>query len=382
MGAFGVMGGAILAPGLPTLIKPFGATAETIGLVLSVYTVAAAISLPVTGFLIDLCGRKPVGIGCLLLDGTFALLALVAPNFIVLLVFRFFQGIGIAGLIPVAMTVIGDWYDDQRRLKAIGLLSGAISVSAVVLPLLGGWLASISWRLPFVVYGLSLLLAVLFIIFIEESKPEAEGGETQKLAKEYFGSLKEVLQIAAIRELLGHALVIYFLLYSLVTFLPLFLSGVHGFSEFVAGIALSAQGFFSAVVASQADQVDYYLDWGQKIALGFGLIALGLGLMPLWSTGNYVFLSLFLFGVGMGTAQPTIYDRTVKLPPEELKGAVVAIFNTMKFIGMSLAPLVLRFFAAHYNLATVFLVSSLLAVVWLVAIGLFQTEAECGVDRS
>jgi len=51
MGAFGVMGGGLVAPALPTIGGAFDVPEGQQGLVLSVYTLAAAISLPFIGYL-------------------------------------------------------------------------------------------------------------------------------------------------------------------------------------------------------------------------------------------------------------------------------------------------------------------------------------------
>ncbi|MCK8824652.1 MFS transporter [Fuchsiella alkaliacetigena] len=370
MGAFGVMGGAIVAPGLPSLLEPFEVSEDVVGLVLGVYTFAAAITLPLTGLLMDLLGRKVVGVSCLLLDGFFGLLCAFAPSFGVLLVFRFFQGIGIAGLIPVAMTIISDWYSGAARLKAIGILSALISVSAVVLPLLGGLLAFRSWQYPFLVYGFSLLVAFFFISFVEETKPQDDQDTKLKL-REYFNSFKQTIKIKEIWEVFIHSLVLYFLVYAIATFIPIFMVTVHGLSELLGGLALAVQGFFAAIFAAQADKVNRYFNWRQKTSLGFLLIALAIFLIPYWGSGYRVLISLTLFGVGMGVAQPAIYNRATVVPPEELTGSVVAIFNTMKFIGMTLAPVTLRFIYNLYSFKAVFWLSAAITLLWLIVFSFY-----------
>lgn len=338
IGGFGVMGGGLLAPALPALIDPFGVQESSVGLVLSVYTLAAALTLPFTGLLLDVLGRKPVGVACLIIDGVFGLLCTAAPSFAVLLVFRFLQGIGIAGLIPVAMTVIGDWYQGEKRLKVMGYLSATIAVAAVVIPLLGGVLAEFSWRYPFFVYGFSPLLAIAFVVLVPETAPDRSGAHTAS----YLRGLGKALGSTAVREVFLHSFGTFFLLYAMVTFVPLFIAARYGYGVSVAGAAISLNGLIAALVAGRAVGLNRRLGRRLTLVCGYTAIGVSLALMPFWPGAPGVVVSLVLFGIGMGVVQPAIFNWATTAGPAELTGSIVALFNTLKFIGMTAAPLVLR----------------------------------------
>ena len=374
MGAFGVMGGGLVAPGLPTIGRAFEAPEEQYGWILSVYTLAAAMSLPFIGYFIDAVGRRKVGIYCLLIDGAAGLAIILAPSFSVLLLLRFIQGIGIAGLVPVAMTVIGDLFSDQRRLQLMGYLTGTISLGAVVIPTLGGILVSIDWRLVFAVYGLSLVLALFFFFKLPETSPNKNSEKKEHRSPfEYASSLFSVLKIGKIRNMMIHSLILYFLLYALVTFLPLYLTVQHGFDEIFTGLALSLQAIFSAFLASRASFIARYIGWRRRAALGFGLMALGFLLLPVWPINSYlVSLSFITYGIGMGLTSPTIYDRVTRISPEELTGSVISIFNTMKYVGTTLSPFLLGIALLFTELNTVFTGVGLTAGIW----ALFTISAE------
>ncbi|MFW5985366.1 MAG: MFS transporter [Halanaerobiaceae bacterium] len=368
MGAFGVMGGSLLAPALPAIGKAFGVGNDQVGLVLSFYTFSAALSLPVIGYLIDSWGRRKMGLICLSLDGVFGLLAILAPSFPYLLFFRFIQGIGVAGLIPVAMTIISDWYEGDTRLKKMGYLSGVISLGAVVIPLLGGVLAEINWKLVFGVYSFSLGLALFFLIYIPETAPRIIENEKSELEesrlKEYVFSLGQVFKLKTIIQIFVHSFVTFFLLYTLVTYFPLFLNRIHGFSEFFSGLALSLQGLFAAVVAAKADRFSDF-KWEQRIGFGFVLIAVCFLLLPFWQAGSFlVFISVILFGLGMGFATPVLYNQASRLPPDELSGSVIALFNSMKYIGMSTSPVLLGFLLKYISYRRMFLLVGLVTIFW------------------
>ncbi len=375
MGAMGVMGGAIIAPALPSLLEPFGIGEDRVGLVLSVYTLAAAITLPFIGLFIDIWGRRRMGILCLIIDGIFGLLCTLAPSFSLLLVFRFVQGMGIAGLIPVAMTIISDCHQGQERLRRIGYLSGSISASAVILPLLGGLLAVRAWQFPFLVYSLSLLLALFFYFFVEESSSEREiEGLSLNMIRVYLTSLGQAIKLSTIREVFLHSLTLFFLLYTVVTFIPVYLVQVHGLTTLIAGLALSIQGLLAALVATRARSINALLGWRNTARIGLLLLGLGLFLIPRWSTGQGIVLSLIIFGLGMGFTQPAIYNRATVVAPVELTGSVISLFNTMKYIGMSLAPPLLGVVYLSFGYSGLFYTSAAVAVFRVSINGFFYGE--------
>ena len=163
MASQGMMGGALVSPGLSVLAEAFQISESSIGIVLSLLTIAAAISLPLTGLLTDIMGRRIMGITYLTINGVFGTACAFAGSFGQLLFFRFMQGIGIAGLIPLAITIASDLYEGPRRVRMTGLISGVVSISQIIIPSLGGVLAYRNWRYPFLIFGVSLLTAVLFV---------------------------------------------------------------------------------------------------------------------------------------------------------------------------------------------------------------------------
>src|SRR3546814_15254577 len=69
------------------------------------------------GVLADRHGRRAVVVPCLIGFGVFGLLSALAPTFNALLLLRLLQGIGSAGLINLAVVLIGDHWDrsEERR---------------------------------------------------------------------------------------------------------------------------------------------------------------------------------------------------------------------------------------------------------------------------
>ena len=67
-----------------------------------------------------------------------------------LILFRAVQGIGAGGLLPLAMTILGDLYTLKERARMQGLLSGVWGFASIVGPVTGGYVTKVlSWRWVF-----------------------------------------------------------------------------------------------------------------------------------------------------------------------------------------------------------------------------------------
>jgi MFS family permease len=100
----------------------------------------------VFGKLADLYGRKPVmlaGIAIFLLGSVLAGFAWSMPAMIV---FRLIQGVGAGAIQPVTLTIVADLYPARERGKVQGYLASVWAISAVVGPMVGGFIIhNMSW---------------------------------------------------------------------------------------------------------------------------------------------------------------------------------------------------------------------------------------------
>lgn len=115
------LGTALMSPVFGSLIEPLGATPANIGLMMSAFTAPGVFLIPVTGFLADRYGRRPVILfGLLWFGATGTAIALVS-EFWAALALRFCQGIGFAALTPIIITSLGDLYSGTKEATAQGL---------------------------------------------------------------------------------------------------------------------------------------------------------------------------------------------------------------------------------------------------------------------
>jgi EmrB/QacA subfamily drug resistance transporter len=140
----------VIATAMPTVISQLGGL-EIYSWAFSAYMLASTTTVPIFGKLSDLYGRRWVYIAAMILFLVGSLLCGQAQSMGQLVVFRAVQGLGAGGLMPLALTMIGDMFSFQQRAKMQGLFAGIWGISSVIGPLLGGFLVDVvSW--PWVFY--------------------------------------------------------------------------------------------------------------------------------------------------------------------------------------------------------------------------------------
>ncbi|MFP4624357.1 MAG: MFS transporter [Gemmatimonadota bacterium] len=146
---------------MPTAVAELGGVARY-SWVFSAYLLTSTTTVPLFGKLADLYGRRRIYIisGLLFMAG--AALCGVAQTFEQLIVYRAIQGLGAGGVMPVAITLIGDIYPLEERGKVQGMFSAVWGVSSLVGPAAGGLITDLlTWRWVFYInipFGLASLL--------------------------------------------------------------------------------------------------------------------------------------------------------------------------------------------------------------------------------
>lgn len=142
--------------------------------VTTAYLLASTVMVPIYGKLSDLYGRKPIlifGIAVFLLGSAISGLAgepwlgnFLGGGMNQLIAARAVAGFGGAALFTITFTILADMFDPAERAKFGGLFGAIFGLSAVVGPVVGGFLTDVlSWRWTFYV-NLPLGLLALFLI--------------------------------------------------------------------------------------------------------------------------------------------------------------------------------------------------------------------------
>jgi DHA2 family multidrug resistance protein len=137
---------------LPHMQASLGATRETISWVLTSYIVASAIAIPITGWLADRVGRKPLFVWSVIVFTIASLLCAIAQNLTEMVAFRALQGVAGAFIVPLAQATLFDINPREKHGAAMALFGAGVMIGPIAGPVLGGWLTdSYDWRWVFLI---------------------------------------------------------------------------------------------------------------------------------------------------------------------------------------------------------------------------------------
>ncbi len=167
--------GTIVSTAMPSIVSSLGGF-RLFSWVFSIFLLMQAVTVPIYGKLADLFGRKPVYMVGVLIFLIASILCGFAPSMLMLIVFRFFQGIGAGAVQPIATTIVGDIYTIEERSKVQGYLASVWGISAIVGPALGGFFVEyMNWSWVYwinIPFGIVSLLGIILYLHedIEKKK--------------------------------------------------------------------------------------------------------------------------------------------------------------------------------------------------------------------
>lgn len=156
----------IVTTALPEIISALHGLAYQ-SWIMSSYLLTTAISTLIYGKLADTYGRKQLFQIGVILFTIGSCLSGFAPNIFFLIAARALQGCGAGAIIPLTFTIIADLYSFEKRAQILAFTNTAWGLSALIGPLLGGFLVDhLSWHWVFFVnVPLGILVWLLMAFF-------------------------------------------------------------------------------------------------------------------------------------------------------------------------------------------------------------------------
>ncbi|MEM8531078.1 MAG: MFS transporter [Chloroflexota bacterium] len=356
-----VMAGATISPALPAIRTEFASVpnAELLTqLSLTIPALFIALFAPFAGALLDRLGRRPVLIGALLLYGLAGASGFVLNSLYAILVGRALLGVAVAAIMSGFSTLIADYFSGDEFNRFVGLQAAFTGFGGVVFLQMGGLLADVGWRYPFLIYLLALLVLVLVVLFITE--PEYQAGDTDgtKATMPYQ-------QIVPIYLVAFAGMVLFYLV---PTQLPFFLEtlGVVGAS---VGTAIAAMTLAAALVSLQFQRIRARLSANLVFALTFGFMAIGYLTISQSAQYGMVIVGLLVAGVGLGMLQPNLAGWLAPLIPASLRGQAFGLLTMSLFLGQFISPVFFQPFNGNSAFLVGAVVLGLTATIFVIRTG-------------
>lgn len=371
----GVLGNTLVAPALPDIARALDVSPGGIGLVVAAASLPGVVVAPVIGVLADRFGRREVVLPCLVVFGFGGLGAMLAGSFPVLLAARLLQGFGAAGLVNLAVVMIGDRYDDPaERAAGIGRNGAVLTVGLAVLPALGGVLvAAGGWRAAFAPCAVAFAVAVAAARFLPPGEP---GGLT--LAAQVRGAGR-YLRDRRVLMMNTTGFVGFVLVFGVVlTVLPIDLDERFSAGPALRGLVVGLPAAAAAGVALGMGRLTARFPIWDLVAGGFAVFALAFVAVALAPAVTVVALAMVVYGVGEGLVIVPLQAYAAGLAPATHRGVMVALWVSAARAGQAAGPVLAGVSLHAVGPRSSFVAGSALALLALGAILVLRRRVSLG----
>lgn len=340
MNVMAPLGTALLSPVLESLIDPFGVSATSIGLMVSVFTAPAIFMIPVTGMLADRYGRRPVLLFGLLCFGGAGTAIALTTDFRIVLFLRFLQGLGFASLSPIIITSIGDLYSGTREATAQGLRFTGSGIVQTVFPLAAGVLVGFAWQYPFLLHLIAFPIAIAVFLWFEEPVDSEQADSEERDVRqqlEQLWSLARQRRVAAMIAARGTPNIVFI---GFLTYNSILMVEVLDGTAAQAGVLTAILSTSYAIAATQAGRITAHFDSRlyPLIAMNVSL-AVGTTVVFLAPAIWVAYAGIVLMGLGFGVLLSIYRSIVTDLAPPELRGGLVGITEPMGRLASTLTPI-------------------------------------------
>jgi predicted MFS family arabinose efflux permease len=171
-----------LVPNLPQLFEHFKYVPNHelwVPMVLTIPSLCIALFAPLMGLIADKWGRRPLLLVALVSFSFLGLLPMMLDNLYAIIASRFIVGMAEAAILTVCNALMGDYFAGKERQKWLGMQSTVGPVFASALILAGGALGTWSWRGPFALYSLGLVVLLFAALTLWEPTAGREPVQAQ-----------------------------------------------------------------------------------------------------------------------------------------------------------------------------------------------------------
>lgn len=181
---------------LPVLVPAWHLSAAQAGALIGIGFLGGAISTFLMGWFAERFGRKRAILVCTAAFSVASLLCAFAWNFDSMMLFRFLQGLGGGGEVPIAVTYITEVSRAQGRGRFILLYELIFPIGLVLAAVVGWWLvAHVAWQWMFLIGAVPALV----LVRLQRALPESPRWLVQQGRQSEATAVVEAMEAAAVR---------------------------------------------------------------------------------------------------------------------------------------------------------------------------------------
>lgn len=338
-----VLGLGIIIPVLPFYVESFGASAVTLTMLFSVFSLFSFVSGPFLGALSDRIGRRPVLIVSILSTAIGWFVFASAHAIWVLFLGRIIDGMA-AGNLPIAQSYLVDIArDDKERTSNLGIIGAVFGIGFIVGPAIGAALSSVSHALPFFfVAGLATLNVIGAFFFLPETHKHMD--KEKKMA---LNPLRPLANAVYDKLLLPRYIAWFFFgisISGMQSIFALYMGRVFGFGVTMVGAIYTAMGiavFLNQVILLRNFWLHYFKESSLEV-WAFLSIAIGLSLLMVPST-YFLILGIVFHVFSHSLLRVVMTSRVAGIAGPRRRGEVLGVMSSVLSLAMIGGPLLAGF---------------------------------------
>ncbi|MFR0586181.1 MFS transporter [Lactobacillus porci] len=332
---------SVISAAIPQMAKAFPDHSQVqIEMITTIVSMFVTIFVLVSGLIVNKLGQKNTATLGIAIAAVSSIIPAFSNSFNMIMVSRAILGVGIGLANPLAVSLIGEFFEGDFLAHLMGWRAAASGIGTSLMTLLAGQLLKISWHAAYLVYLLFVPTLLFFIFFVpdpEKAGIKKQAGENGQAAQ---AAAEEVAEKHARGKVIFYAAVLF-----------AYFSGVM-----VAMVKLATMYVENGVgTPSQASTVFACLNFAQLLGglvfgvlykvlkskiLPLGILLSGLTLVAMaMTTSNGVMIALGIAsGFFGGVSIPYIFTRVSQLSVTRTAPMNNALVLVGSNIGSFLAP--------------------------------------------
>lgn len=310
------------------------------GLVLVFYGFGAIITAPLAGKLCDLIGSLRVMKASLFLSGVALFVFPLAHDFLSISLITILWAIISEAFRPASMSIISEAVSTEQRKAAFSLTRLAINLGMSIGPVVGGFLAEVSFSALFIVDGITSLVAGIVLAVTRWSAHREEASPEIKSQDDSGATTKRLSVLADRRFLLFLALMIpiEIIFFQTQGAMPLFVVNDLHISKSMYGMLLTINTVLIILIEVPLNMAMAHWSHKHAVALGALLTGAGFGALVFASNAWIIAATVFIWTFGEMIIFPSSSAFVADISPPARRGVYSGLYVMSFSVAMMIGP--------------------------------------------
>ena len=247
---------------------------------------------------------------------------------------------------PARQAMIADILPEEKRAEGFGLLRVVANLSWIIGPTIGGFVASRSYLLLFILDAVaSLITAAIVFKLLPETKPQATEEQAKESLAQTFVGYGRVLKDRAFIGFLIVSILMVIVYQQLYSTLSVYLRDVHGVPTQGYGFLLSMNAVVVVLFQITLTRKIKHLAPLLMMAAGTGLYLIGFSMYGLFSSYAFFLVAMLFITFGEMIVVPVGQALATRFAPADMRGRYMAFyglsFTIPEIVGPTAAGLIM-----------------------------------------